>query len=218
MTRRELEALTVPALRALAGEKGLPKYQRRGRRLRKADLVTQLAEVMCQVYWAIPQADLAAQLADAMYSVYWVLPENLVEQLAEAMEPTYRVEPATKLIRVGNGAKRYPGGTKTITDVDDDGFRCKRVVRIESKTYREYEVLRIFSEDAADRFADPQNPSKTWASKYRARDAVARRELLESHARRPAPTSQPRNRWTVPSQQMLDNRGRRGGFHSNVEV
>lgn len=44
MTRRQLTALTVPQLRDLARAAGLPVYQHRGRRLRKADLVAQLVK------------------------------------------------------------------------------------------------------------------------------------------------------------------------------
>lgn len=42
MTKTQLNKKTVTQLRALCGQRGLPKYQSRGRRLRKADLVKQL--------------------------------------------------------------------------------------------------------------------------------------------------------------------------------
>ena len=47
---KELQALTVPQLRQLAGKHGLPKYQHNGRRLRKADLIRLLAAAIAPVY------------------------------------------------------------------------------------------------------------------------------------------------------------------------
>lgn len=46
MTRTNLHRLTVPQLRQLCGERGLPKYQSAGIRLRKADLINQLDNSM----------------------------------------------------------------------------------------------------------------------------------------------------------------------------
>ena len=162
MTRRELTRLTVTQLRELSGQNNLPKYQHHSRRLRKADLV---------------------------------------EQLADAMEPTYRVLPQSDLVAVGNGARKW-----RYTDHGD---------RVLSAGYVEYQVLRVIgteSDPTEIRYADPEEPEQSWRSRYRARDAVARRLVSERQARTSAPTKQPRKRWKAPSQRMLDSRW--GGGHA----
>ena len=156
MSKSELSRMTVKELRELCGRHGLPKYQRAGKRLVKADLVA---------------------------------------QLADSSESTYRVAPVSELVSVSNGARKWRE-----TDHGD---------RILSAGYVEYKVLRIIGteQDPTEvRYADPADPGRSWRSKYRARDAVARRELTESQARTSAPTKQPRKRWKAPSQRMLDSR------------
>ena len=58
MTRNELAKMTVPELRAMCGDCSLPKYQHRGRRLRKADLVAQLLDVIEPTYQLLPKTEL----------------------------------------------------------------------------------------------------------------------------------------------------------------
>ena len=58
MTRRQLELLTVPELRRRCGEHGLRKYQHKGQRLRKADLIEQLAAASEMVYRVQPVTEL----------------------------------------------------------------------------------------------------------------------------------------------------------------
>ena len=159
MTHQELTQLTVPELRGLAGEYGLPKYQRAGKRLVKADLV---------------------------------------EQLMTATTATYRVQPANEPITVSNGARKWR--------YNDHGDR------VLSAAYCEYEVLKVIGSDSdplAVRFADPADPSRTWASRYTARDAVARRLLRERQAEQAKShagndrAAQAKRRRLVPSQRQL---------------
>ena len=174
MTRRQLELLTVPELRRRCGEHGLRKYQHKGQRLRKADLI---------------------------------------EQLAAAIELVYRVQPVTELVTVSNGAKKWR--------VTEDGRR------VQSAAYAEYQVVKVIGTDdnpCEARFADPAEPDRTWRSKYRARRAVQERLCHEQNARQAlSHYSQDRcpaggARRSVPSQEQLDSRGRRGGLMVGFSV
>ena len=96
---------------------------------------------------------------------------DLVAQLADTTEPTYRVAPVSELVTVSNGAMKWRE-----TDHGD---------RVKSAGYVEYQVLRVIGTDddpTEVRYADPVDSSRSWRSRYTARDTVARRLVRERQA------------------------------------